>query len=95
MTSDYTPTEEAMRTSWRNEQSRRNAFKGKEFHQSDAELNAEFDRFLANVRAKAFDEGTEAAAMQVPEGVWHDLVGQLPPNPYRATSLRAGEEVEG
>ena len=32
---------------------------------------------------KAWEEGHEAAAMRVPEGVWHDTASPRTPNPYR------------
>ena len=32
---------------------------------------------------KAWEEGHEAAAMRVPEGVWHDTASPRTPNPYQ------------
>ena len=32
---------------------------------------------------QAWEEGHEAAAMRVPEGVWHDTASARPTNPYR------------
>lgn len=42
-----------------------------------------FDRWLAEELAEAWEEGHEAAAMRVPEGVWHDTASPRTPNPYR------------
>ena len=42
-----------------------------------------FDRWLEQVKAEAWEEGHEAAAMRVPEGVWHDTASPRTPNPYR------------
>ena len=42
-----------------------------------------FDRWLEQVKAEAWDEGHEAAAMRIPEGVWHDTASPHPTNPYR------------
>lgn len=44
---------------------------------------AEFDRMLAQVKAEAWDEGHESAAMRVPECVWFDTAAPHPGNPYR------------
>ena len=42
-----------------------------------------FNRWLEQVKAEAWEEGHEAAAMRVPEGVWHDTAAPRTPNPYR------------
>ena len=42
-----------------------------------------FDRWLGQVKAEAWEEGHEAAAMRIPEGVWHDTASPRTPNPYR------------
>ena len=42
-----------------------------------------FDQWLNEVRADAWEEGHETAAMRVPEGVWHDTASPRTPNPYR------------
>lgn len=47
------------------------------------ERQAEFDRWLEQVKAEAWEEGHEAAAMRIPEGVWHDTASPRPTNPYR------------
>lgn len=49
----------------------------------DETRHKEFDRWLEQVKAKAWEEGHEAAAMRVPEGVWHDVAAPRPENPYR------------
>ena len=50
------------------------------FRQADAVL-AVLD--LDTIRAEAWDEGHESAAMRVPEGVWSDTAAPHPGNPYR------------
>ena len=42
-----------------------------------------FDEWLNEARAEAWEEGHEAAAMRIPEGVWHDTASPRLPNPYR------------
>lgn len=42
-----------------------------------------FGRWLEQVRAEAWEKGHEAAAMRVPEDVWHDTANPRTPNPYR------------
>ena len=44
---------------------------------------AEFNRWLQQVKAEAWDEGHESAALRIPEGVWHDVAAPHPGNPYR------------
>ena len=44
---------------------------------------AEFNRWLRQVKAEAWDEGHESAALRIPEGVWHDVAAPHPGNPYR------------
>ena len=41
------------------------------------------DQTLRDAKAEAWEEGHEAAAMRVPEGVWHDTASPRTPNPYR------------
>lgn len=74
--SDYTPTTPVIRgayvqlhpdASWESKQPRL----------------AEFDRWLNQVKAEAWDEGHESAALRIPEGVWHDVAAPHPGNPYR------------
>lgn len=38
---------------------------------------------LDSIRAEAWDEGHESAAMRVPECVWSDTAAPHPGNPYR------------
>lgn len=52
-----------------------------DFHGDAAAVLAVLD--LDKVRAEAWDEGHEAAAMRVPEGVWADVAEPHPGNPYR------------
>ena len=39
--------------------------------------------WLEQVKADAWDEGYESAALRIPEGVWHDVAAPHPGNPYR------------
>ena len=43
----------------------------------------DFGRWLDEVKAEAWDEGHESAALRIPEGVWHDVAAPHPGNPYR------------
>lgn len=48
----------------------------------DPDRAAEFDRWLAKVKAEAWDEGHDAATDAAPDGVWPDAwIGAH--NPYR------------
>ena len=49
---------------------------------SEDDLNAEFDRFIAKVKAEAWDEGHDAATDEAPDGVWPDAWIDAH-NPYR------------
>jgi len=49
--------------------------------------DAEFDRWLAGVKADAWDEGHDAATDEAPDGVWpHAWINA--PNPYRREADR-------
>ena len=48
---------------------------------------AEFDRWLAQVKADAWDEGHDAATDEAPDGVWPDAWIDTP-NPYRQEAQR-------
>lgn len=72
--SDYTPTTDDMRTSWH-----RNSMS-----YGPGERTAEFDRFIADVKADAWDEGYETGCSSpygtsTPSGKSYDPE----PNPYR------------
>jgi hypothetical protein len=54
---EYIATREHMRGNYINLERHRNAFKGKEFFQTDEELGAEFDRGMAEIEAEARAEG--------------------------------------
>ena len=81
MSDDYTPTTEEVREEF--------IFGHQEVDMdghvvvSFDEAKARWERWLAAVKAEAWEEGHEAAAMRVPEGVWHDTASPRTPNPYR------------
>ena len=72
---DYTPTTEQVREQYSREQPPHIG--------TVSEKRVEFDRWLDHVKYQAWEEGHEAAAMRVPEGVWHDTATPRPVNPYR------------
>lgn len=80
--SDWTPTSQQVRDGYRYDP------EYDYYNPLQAGANAElrglaFDRWLEQVKAEAWEEGHEAAAMRVPEGVWHDVATPRPANPYR------------
>ena len=72
--SDYTPTTNEILATYMRYRGAWNLANGSE---------AQFYRWLEQVKAEAWEEGHEAAAMRVPEGVWHDTASPRTPNPYR------------
>lgn len=76
--SDYTPTTADVRGAYATHQGAR--YRGRKYLDL---RSAEFDRWLEQVRAEAWDEGHESAALRIPEGVWHDVAAPHPGNPYR------------
>ena len=73
MTSEYTPTEDEIRSLY---------VMGRVTLETTAQVlvdsPAEFDRFIARIKAEAWEEGYEAAAR------YHDLDTEFAaPNPYR------------
>ena len=73
--SDYTPTTEVIRHAL--------AFPRERLGEPRPIKPEAFDRWLKQVKVEAWEEGHEAAAMRVPEGVWHDVTAPRPVNPYR------------
>ena len=73
--SDYTPITEVIRDAV--------AFPRERLGEPRPIKPEAFDRWLEQVKAEAWAEGHEAAAMRVPEGVWHDTASPRTPNPYR------------
>ena len=80
--SDWTPTTKQVRDGYRFDPE-------DDYHNPlQAGANAEragrdFDRWLDEVKAEAWEEGYESAALRIPEGVWHDVAAPHPGNPYR------------
>ena len=48
----------------------------------------EFDRWLAGIKADAWDEGHDAATDEAPDGVWPDAWIDAP-NPYEEAAWKA------
>ena len=67
MGSEYTPDEFAVRGAYN--------YAGGASVDSDAVLDAEFDRFIGRVKAEAWDEGAEAAWRETGEGFNGEYAG--------------------
>ena len=77
---DYTPPTEQVREIYAEIRHESTGF-GFDTHRS--EFNRWVARTLQEAKAEAWEEGHIAAAMRVPEGVWHDVAAPRPANPYR------------
>lgn len=75
--SDFTPTEQTLRSVWWKE---RWDQKGQlRFEGSDAE----FDRFIARIKAEAWDEGWSAGYTDAVDDEHPQATGRHEPNPHR------------
>ena len=83
--SDYMPTTENVRRAWA--WWRKPMMGNKDYYPDEESLfevtDLELDRWLDEVKAEAWEEGYESAALRIPEGVWHDVAAPHPGNPYR------------
>lgn len=73
--SDYTPTTEEVRAGYSTAT------------YDDAKAETEFDRWLAEIKAQAWQEGIEAFDVAITKDV-DDPWSQLPDNPYRQGETR-------
>lgn len=82
--SDYTPTTDDVVDAWCSRyDSERTWASGEERRGYESEFYRWVARTLREAKAEAWEEGHIAAAMRVPEGVWHDVAAPRPANPYK------------
>lgn len=82
--SDYTPTTGDVEEAWCSRYDGEHSWASAEERRGyEAEFDRWLDQTLLEAKAEVWEEGHIAAAMRVPEGVWHDTASPRTHNPYR------------
>lgn len=99
--SDHTPTTEQVRNIYANEREDELKWDGLDDDQAIFEMQAEFDRWLAEVERAAAEKAWDEAMILIYANAWVDLDAGVAPieNPYRKTtpasdSCREQNQVE-